>query len=667
MSRSRYRFRQTAMRRSCSLGRCVVALSALLGLAACSSREAPPPETEMQSITASPPPPAPPVTGDFTLVEKARFGAAPFSTEREIADVAASPDGSLLVTRGGPRGALVLWDAAKGTEVGQLAIEGAEASVPSFSPDGKKVAAVVHGRGIVVWDVATRAIELEIPRRVGGQIFSLAYHPSGTTLASVAGDGEVALWDATKAGPARVLVATGPGGDAAFSPDGKVLVAMADKSTLASFDVLSGKRVAVLARDVDARKLLFSADGSRLVTAELTADRSYQAVVRDRAGKPLVALRGHTFFINALAITRDGKRVITGASDGTVRVWNAETGREISSLETPVKGIWSIALFAGERRVAAAGQGNGLFVFDLASGARVHASADHVGAVTSVAYSRDGAFLATADVSGRVAVRSTRSASSVHLPELGRAVRQVGFSLDGKQVLTVAGGELATWDSASGESIRRTPLSRSGAFVFSPDGRFVAVSDESRIVSLLDASTLEKRRTFGEAQAHDDQRQNLMTPSSVSFSPDGRSIAIARWDQPIMLWATETGALLSTLRAGTLFVVHAPKGDVLAAGSGVISKRGDRPGLMIIDAKSGEKLRDLDGDASAAFSPDGRWLVALRDGELRAFETASGRLITKTAAHGAVSFAIAPGGGQVVTGASDGSVRSFDVVPVGAP
>ncbi len=644
------------------LVRCSAVVWIALGLAACSAAEKPRSEVQLQARVSGVDRSKPLVTGDFTFVEEERAGAAPFAAEGEVAAVAASPDGKLLVSGGGHGGALVLWDAATGTPLGPLALDGEKVTVPVFSPDGARVAAVVHGRGIIVWDVATRAVVLEIPRREGAQIFSLAYHPAGELLASVDGNGEVALWDATKPGGPRVLVGRGgAAGSAAFSPDGKTVAAMSDRRTLTSFDVASGKALAVLARGIEARSAAYGPDGSLLVTVETASDGASIAVVRDRVGAVVSTLRGHTFLINAVAITRDGKRVLTGASDGTIRVWDARSGDELRVLRSAAAGVWSIALAPDERRVAVAGQGNVVQIFDLASGQRLLTSADHIGPITSVAYSRDGTMLASADASGRVIVRGSKKGRPVRLPDQGGRVRQVGFSPDGRRLLTISGSELRTWDAASGEALSRSPLSRSSAFFFSPAGDAIAVSDESRVVTLLDAASLRPLRTFGAAQPNDDVRQNLMTPSSVSFSPGGDAIAIARWDQPTAIWETATGTLLRTLPEGTLFVAYAPSGGLLATGSGVVSKRSGPLSLMLVDAATGAKRHGLDADPDAVFSPDGRWVVALRDGELRAFETETGRSITKTPPHGATTLTMAPDGARVVTGSADGSVRTFRV------
>jgi WD40 repeat protein len=246
------------------------------------------------------------------------------------------------------------------------------------------------------------------------------------------------------------------------------------------------------------------------------------------------------------------------------------------------------------------------------------------------------------------------------MPSQNRALSSLGFSPDGKRLFTVIYRELRFTDAGTGAEIRSLGVQRFGAVVYAPDGRHVVSSDESRVVKLLDPDTGALVRTFGEPLPHDSDRQNLSTPSSVSFSPDGATLAVARWDQPIHIWETATGTLVRTF-PGTLHVTYSPDGKRLAAGTGTISKRETKLSMQIIDATTGDVLHTLDGDPEARFSVDGRKVLALRAGELRLWDVQSGRLESQTPPHGATCFALSSDGKRVATGAADGSVVEWNI------
>jgi WD40 repeat protein len=254
------------------------------------------------------------------------------------------------------------------------------------------------------------------------------------------------------------------------------------------------------------------------------------------------------------------------------------------------------------------------------AGERLFFSEDHSDAVRAVAYSPSGALLASGDSSGRVIVRSsgTGEVRSRVAPQ-NRALSALGFSPDGARLFTVIYRDLRLLNPTTGAALGSLGVPKFGNAVYSTDGRHIVVSDDSRIVRLLDATTGALVRMFGEALPNDAHRQNLLTPSSVSFSPDGATLAVARWDQPIHIWETSSGRLVKTL-PGLLHVAHSPDGSLLATGTGKISKRDTKLSIRIIDASTGDAVHALDGDPEARFSADGRKLFGLRDGELRMWD-----------------------------------------------
>jgi WD40 repeat protein len=258
-----------------------------------------------------------------------------------------------------------------------------------------------------------------------------------------------------------------------------------------------------------------------------------------------------------------------------------------------------------------------------------------------------------------VIVRDARTgAARLRLPDQGWALSTLAFSPDGRSLLTVAHGDARLWDPATGAELRGFQLGRLAALTWTPDGRHLALSDETRVVRLLDAATGKETRTFGQSLPGDGARQNLMVPSSVAFSPDGKRMAVARWDQDVHIWDLQSGALVRTL-PGRLHVAWSPDGRVIATGLGSVSKRQEKPlETALWDAETGAELRRLDARPDARFSPDGALLAALSEGEVEVWEVASGRLLGRGTAppHRPLCVAFSPDGGRLATGGGDASV-----------
>jgi WD40 repeat protein len=200
-----------------------------------------------------------------------------------IQSLAFSPDGSLLAS-GGYR-AIRLWRKRPAPAASTLET-GAPAGVLAASPDGKLLATPGPDNSIVVWDLAAGSKTQTLAGHTG-PVLSLAFSADGAQLLSGSADKNLRLW--TLAGGASVAVDVGQDIQA---------VAFA----------LEGKRVAAACGDFLIRLYTIPAAGAPW-------------------DKPK-ELKGHSAKITALRTVGTGKQVLSGSEDGSLRLWNAEAGKE---------------------------------------------------------------------------------------------------------------------------------------------------------------------------------------------------------------------------------------------------------------------------------------------------------------------------------------------------
>lgn len=294
-----------------------------------------------------------------------------------------------------------------------------------------------------------------------GPITTVAFTPDGRTLATASDGaaGSVAaarLWDvATRRARVQLPTYSGRATALAISPDGSTLAVADDVVRL--WSVAAGEPAGVLGRESEpVWAVTYSPDGSTLASAGDTAvvlwevgARSPRAVL-DHGGRRLISgsNRGR---IGAIAFSPDGTTLASAGNDDTVRLWDVGTGQERASLRVPLAG-------------------------------RADLDSPFLGAVQALAFSPDGATLASASEGG---VHLWDVATAQMLTRLlAVANRAVAFSPDGTVLAAAGAGRLMVWDLGAGHQPVELIEEHITTAAFSPDGAVLAMGYRDGTVRL---------------------------------------------------------------------------------------------------------------------------------------------------------------------------------------
>jgi WD40 repeat protein len=398
----------------------------------------------------------------------------------------------------------------------------------------------------------------------------------------------------------------------------------------------------------------FSPDGKRVVSGSLDQTvRVWDAV----SGQPLLCLQGHTDAVTSVAFSPDGKRVVSGG-DKTVRVWDAVSGQPLLCLPGDTYSVRSVTFSPDGRRLVSGSWDNTVRVWDAVGGQPLLCLKGHTDWMSSVAFSPDGRRLVSGSADKRVQVWDAFSGQPLLcLQGHTDTVSSVTFSPDGRRLVSVSHDDtVRVWDAVGGQPL----LCLQGhtgdvtSVAFSPDGKRLVSGSHDQMVRVWDAVSGQPLLCL---QGHTD------AVTSVAFSPDGKRLVSGSHDQTVRVWDAFSGQPLLCLQGhtGSVYsVVFSPDGKRLVSGSHDETVR-------VWDAFSGQLLLCLQGHTgsvySVVFSPDDKRLVSgSHDETVRVWDAFSGQPLLCLKGHTSLvlSVAFSPDGERLVSGSLDNTVRVWD-------
>jgi hypothetical protein len=323
-----------------------------------------------------------------------------------------------------------------------------------------------------------------------------------------------------------------------------------------------------------------SPDGRRLVSG---GDDGVVRVWDAETGRSLRELTGHTGGVRSVAVSPDGRRLVSGGFDGVVRVWDAETGRSLRELTGHTGGVWSVAVSPDGRRLVSGGVDGVVRVWDAETGRSLRGLTGHTGPVWSVAVSPDGRRL----VSGGDQVRVWDIAT-------------------GEQVLLAGGDQMAGRPLA--ELSSDEPSERDLLGVESDVDTLAALVAAASTQAPLSIAVL-GRWGAGKSSFMRQMQGQVDTLSALSRNNPGRSAFLGAVRQVRFnawhysddhLWVGLVDELFRTLRP--------PDPDGHAPGAEAVQQERERARAdlqRLTDAQ--QRLRDAERDLAVAPRGAGRW------------------------------------------------------------
>jgi len=563
-----------------------------------------------------------------------------------VSCVAFSRDGKVLASGSANTGQVILWDVAAGKILRQFEHDGPIRYI-TFAGDGKTMAVISKSR-TCLWDIA-KGTEIQSIREAADWSGWIGFCDQGHTVATVniGDDGSFARWwkvqggqqlrefkgrdkesmlavspdgkviaEALKGGLIRIVDAesgevriefsaavSGPGRceEIIFSRDGVYLASGWRKETLRISNLKTAKETVVPGRGV--KGLAFSADCKVLASCDYAGGID---LFNTETGQEIIKTQSHRRQVEHVVFREDGQTIVSKSRDGTVRLWQIDTGIQRGMFRIKVP-HWYCGITSNGKLLATTDKDKSILIYDTTKGIVAHKIEGLDEWTNQYAFSPDGKILATMVRGGLVKLLEVVSGRKTQEFKIAEEHRQeLVFSPDGR-ILASSGyagmmrttregtsqgpsAPIVLWDVSTGKEIVRLGTGNDpvSCIAFSSDGQLLASAhgqlrkifadgrtgssvsaDGSNTVCLWDVKTGRQLKCF---EGHNGP------VSSVDFSPDGKLFASGSFDGRVRVWDVASGELKASFsdhgwktrkgpqQAAIHVVTFSPDGRFVASG-----------------------------------------------------------------------------------------------------
>ncbi|BAZ13109.1 WD repeat-containing protein [Calothrix sp. NIES-4071] len=345
-----------------------------------------------------------------------------------------------------------------------------------------------------------------------------------------------------------------------------------------------------------------TADGRRLISG--SSDNSLK-VWNLETGEELFSLIGHTASVTAVAATSDSKLVISGSQDNTLRVWNLETRKELLAFKGHRNCINAISISRNSKQVVSASSDSIINIWNLETGEKQFNLNSHRSPVHTLTITSNDKLVISGSLDGIIKVWNLETGREIlTFKNHNSAIRTVFVNPDGNEVVSASSNNnVRCWSLDTGKQLLNSPNKNDWV------STVTVTSDMSTVISGLSDNTLKVWNIKT-------GKTNFTTPNhngsinAVAVTPNGRQFISASSDHTIKIWNLEIvdESVITYAHSASINAVA-----IIPNSKQVISASSDST-LKIWNMETGEKNFTLFGHTDSvngvAVTPDGKQVVS---------------------------------------------------------
>jgi WD40 repeat protein len=531
----------------------------------------------------------------------------------------------------------------------------------SWSRDGSKIASGSKDGTIKIWDAVTGEM-IDTLECVEEYIHSVSWNYEGSKISATNGGGNPArVWDV---GTGEVIDITSDRNDGiaddffppAYSHDGSRIATVSNNSIVVTYTV-NRKVVSTLnGHSADVTSVSWNPEGKKIVSGSRDATLRIWEVA---TGQVVSTIEGHSGYVYSVSWSGDGTLIASGLSDKTVKIWNATTYLLLNTLEGHRESVTSVHWNLEGTRLVSGSRDKTLKVWVDLKGGSIGEFQGHSDYVASVSWNPDGTRIASSSRDGKIKIWDSVTGVLVcTLEGHSGCVYSVSWNREGNKIASGSWDRtVKIWDVSKGLSLT-TLKGRSGyvhSATWDTEGSQIAAGLWDGTIIIWDAHTgKELNAVHGHA----------VDVWAVSWNLDGSKLASGSGDFTVKLWKTATLELLLSFSGhnGVIASVSWFEGTRLASGS-------EDGSIKLWDAETGENIRTLEnhGDAvySVSWNHDGSKIASGSKGKtVKIWDVSTGEVVNTLEGHKGDVRCVSwnRDGSKIASGSGDKTVIVWDAL-----
>ena len=411
--------------------------------------------------------------------------------------------------------------------------------------------------------------------------------------------------------------------------------------------------------------LAVTPDGKRLISGSYDYTiRIWDVETSAPMAKPLL---GHDGWVNSIAVTPDGKCLISGSEDKTIRIWDLETHNQIgNAIQGHEKSVNAIAITTDGKRIVSGSDDKTIRIWDLETHSQIgNPIQGHEKPVNAIAITTDGKRIISGSDDKTIRIWNMETCMQIGKAIKGHedCVNAVAINKNGNRIISGSDDRtIRIWNIDTGEQIGKSIQGYNysvRALTITPDDKRIVSGLGDKTIRIWDLETrLPIENPF---RGHEDWIR------AVTVTPDGKYIISGSGDRTIRIWDLETGEQIRRPLMGHDGPVNSVA--VTPDGKRIVSSAQDKT-IRIWNIDTGEQIGHPitghnDSVQAIVVTPDGKRIVSGSDDKtIRIWNLETGKQIGKPfEGHGnwVRTVAVTSDGTRIVSGSDDKTIRIWDM------